>query len=229
MLYALIVVSILLPILSFLSYLYGKKIANQAFMEMLFRFGYGTKVEAFKTLNQYHSDGGIVFVGDSITQDFNVYEYFKGKDVYNRGIGGDTSQGVLKRLKESVFDLNPKKVFIHIGTNDFELLDATPQDVFERTKEIVQSIHAYSKDIEIYVMSIYPVNPMLDPLTVGKRTNEKIMETNQLNSGIESVTYVNIYDKLVLDQVLHPSYTLEGLHLNQKGYEAVKKVLNEYI
>lgn len=38
--------------------------------------------------------------------------------VYNRGIGGDVTDGLLERMDESIFDLEPKKVFINIGTND---------------------------------------------------------------------------------------------------------------
>lgn len=229
MLIALIMVSIALPIVSYLCYLYGKKKAGEAFMEMLFKFGYDTKVSAFKKLNTYSKPGGIVFVGDSITQDYNVYEYFKGVDVYNRGIGGDTSEGVLRRLDESVFALKPSQVFLQIGTNDFELLNAKPEEIAHRIKEIVSKIRAFDKDIKIHVISIYPVNPQMDKETVGKRTNEKIVKTNELIKEMNDITYLSIGDYLLKDGILNEAYSLEGLHLNQQGYEVVTKHLKKWL
>ena len=64
--------------------------------------------------------GGIVFLGDSITQGWG--EDFKGLfgdvNVVNRGISGDTSRGLLLRLKRDVIDLSPAAVVIMIGAND---------------------------------------------------------------------------------------------------------------
>jgi len=66
--------------------------------------------------------GGLVLLGDSITQgwgeDFSAA--FPGVKIANRGISGDTSRGVLIRLKEDVLDLKPAAVVLLIGTNDLE-------------------------------------------------------------------------------------------------------------
>ena len=227
--YIIIGLVIVCPISVFVSYKYGFKKASEAFFDMLFKFGYETKVKAFKIMNKTVKKGGIVFIGDSITQDYNVYEYFKGYDVYNRGIGGDTTLGLLNRLDVSVFELNPKKVFIQMGTNDLELLDAKAYDIYERMIEIVDKIKSFDQSIQIYMISIYPVNQHIDKQTVGKRSNEEIIQTNALLKQIEGVSFINIYDKLLESDVLNPAYTLEGLHLNQEGYQVVTKVLESYV
>lgn len=210
-------------------YKYGKKKGIDDFLQMLFVAGLMGKTEAFKNYNKYADPGGIVFVGDSITQDFNVYEYFPKHRVYNRGIGGDTSQGVLSRLPESVFELKPKKVFLNIGTNDLQLLDDGIEAIFLRQKEIVEKIHGFDPEIEIYLISVYPVNPNIDAGTVGKRNNKDIKKLNALLSKIEETTYINLYDLLIENEVLHPNYTIEGLHMNQNGYEIIKTELTKYI
>src|SRR5690554_1077084 len=102
MIYWITGLSIAIPIVFYMAIKIGKKRAEQAFFEMLFKFGYDFKVKAFRVLNKFAKPNGIVFVGDSITQDYNVYEYFKGIDIYNRGIGGDTTQGLLNRLDVSI-------------------------------------------------------------------------------------------------------------------------------
>jgi hypothetical protein len=64
----------------------------------------------------------LVFLGDSITQGWgdDMGGYFAGMKVANRGISGDTSRGVLLRLKQDVLVLNPSGIVLLIGTNDLE-------------------------------------------------------------------------------------------------------------
>src|SRR5690349_10381685 len=64
--------------------------------------------------------GALVFLGDSIMQGWgdNIGGDFAGAKVANRGISGDTTRGVLIRLKEDVLDLKPAGIVLLIGTND---------------------------------------------------------------------------------------------------------------
>ena len=103
-----------------------KKGADDLFSAILAN-GWKKKVNDFNEYNKCVNKGGIIFVGDSLTDNYNVYEYYKGYDVYNRGIGGDTTIGLLKRMNESVYDLKPSIVVLLIGINDFELVEnSTP-------------------------------------------------------------------------------------------------------
>ena len=65
----------------------------------------------------------IVFLGDSITQGWGpeFRGQFEGMKVANRGIGGDTTRGMLIRLEKDVLSLNPKAVVMLMGTNDLEI------------------------------------------------------------------------------------------------------------
>lgn len=229
MIYIIIVLAILIPVIGYFSFRLGKKNAMRAIMDMFMKFGYTSKVESFKILNNHSKKQGIVFVGDSITQDYNVYEYFSGFNVYNRGIGGDTSIGVYNRLKESIYDLYPKKVFLQIGTNDLQTLEDGVKTIHDRVKKIVENIKTFDEKIKIYILSVYPVNSLIDPITVGKRSNEKITLLNDLNQMISNTIYIDIYSSLLKDGLLNQEYTLEGLHLNQQGYEIVTNILEKYI
>src|SRR6185503_17490626 len=66
--------------------------------------------------------GALVFLGDSITEGWGdkLAPAFAGVKVANRGISGDTTRGVLIRLKEDVLALEPAGVVLLIGTNDLE-------------------------------------------------------------------------------------------------------------
>ena len=67
-----------------------------------------------------------MFVGDSITDLYVLDDHYADlpQAVYNRGIGGDTTAGVLARLQVSVLDLQPDVVVLMIGTNDLKFVDA---------------------------------------------------------------------------------------------------------
>ena len=64
----------------------------------------------------------LVFLGDSITQQWgdDLGGSFPGVKVANRGISGDTTRGVLIRLREDVLTLHPAGVVFLLGTNDLE-------------------------------------------------------------------------------------------------------------
>ena len=75
-----------------------------------------------KLLNQFNSDplnsGEIIFLGNSITAEGKDWSTrLNNSIIRNRGIGGDTTDGVLARSGE-IIDSNPTAVFLLIGIND---------------------------------------------------------------------------------------------------------------
>jgi lysophospholipase L1-like esterase len=60
----------------------------------------------------------VVFLGDSITEGWNLRTSFPGKPYINRGISGQTTAQMLVRFRQDVIDLHPKVVVILGGTND---------------------------------------------------------------------------------------------------------------
>ncbi|HEX3134601.1 MAG TPA: GDSL-type esterase/lipase family protein, partial [Planctomycetota bacterium] len=63
--------------------------------------------------------GAVVFTGDSLTGGWKeLATSFPKLKVANRGVGGDTSRGILFRFQEDVVDLHPKAVVITAGAND---------------------------------------------------------------------------------------------------------------
>src|SRR5476651_1691760 len=58
--------------------------------------------------------GRVIFLGNSITEMGNWKKVLNDTTVINRGIGGDITYGILKRLKD-ITDRSPSKIFILIG------------------------------------------------------------------------------------------------------------------
>ena len=60
----------------------------------------------------------VVFMGNSITQQWDLAAAFPGKPYINRGISGQTTPQMLVRFRQDVVALKPAVVVILAGTND---------------------------------------------------------------------------------------------------------------
>jgi poly(3-hydroxybutyrate) depolymerase/lysophospholipase L1-like esterase len=103
--------------------------------------------------------GAVVFLGDSITQGWaNLAKDFPGFKTANRGISGDTTRGVLFRLKGDVLDVHPKAVSLLIGTNDLDL-GTEPDVVFANIKAIVETLQKHDAAMPVIVNRVMPRGP----------------------------------------------------------------------
>ncbi len=175
-----------------------------------------------------------LFLGDSITDFYPLEEYYDNLPVVNSGVSGDKTSDILNNMKERVYQYNPTKIFLLIGTND---LDSTDEDIVDTTfnniKEIVNEIRKNRKEATIYVESVYPINSTIENNTVYNRTNKKIKSLNKKISNYcngEKCKYVNLFDVLADEEGnLEEKYTDDGLHLNSLGYVVITRELLPYL
>jgi lysophospholipase L1-like esterase len=116
--------------------------------------------------------GAIVFLGDSITQGWgDVGSSFPGIKVANRGISGDTSRGVLVRLREDVIAVNPRGVVLLIGTND--LADKiTPEDIAGNVRLIVAALREHNPAMPVVLCEVLPSSSSKDrPADLVRKLN----------------------------------------------------------
>jgi lysophospholipase L1-like esterase len=103
-----------------------------------------------------HDQGALVFLGDSITQGWrDASSSFAGIKIANRGIGGDTTRGVLIRLKEDVLALNPSGVVLLIGTNDLSL-KAEPEVIAGNLKLIITALRQHNPKMPVILCLVFP-------------------------------------------------------------------------
>ena len=117
----------------------------------------------------------VVLLGDSITQgwgeDFSAW--FPGVKIANRGISGDTSRGVLIRLKEDVLALDPQAVVLLIGTNDLEE-KADPETIAANLKLILAGLERHNPKMPVIQCQVFPSSAS------KSRPSDKIKKINQL-------------------------------------------------
>ena len=183
--------------------------------------------------------GDIVFIGNSITNMMNWNELFGNhSNIKNRGTSGALTKEILDNL-ESMIAGNPSKVFLMIGTNDLGRngYEFTPETVAYRIEKILSQIRNEAPQAEVYYQSILPT-------LAGSRTREKTETTNSLveewinNQNDPKLTYIDLYSSFVGedgilkksgDSNLEDAYSLDGLHLTQKGYKVWADIIKDLV
>ena len=111
------------------------------------RVRYRHRVSLF-TLLKTRSDAEVVMLGDSLT-DGGAWNELLGRKVANRGVGGDTSDLLLRRLDASVPD-SARTVIIMIGLNDLKADDFAA----DRTAGNVETILRRLKGRRVILQSV---------------------------------------------------------------------------
>ena len=191
---------------------------------------YYKKKAVFET--EQDTQNEIIFLGNSITEGGDWKALFPEKNVVNRGISGDVTDGVLFRLDE-VTSSKPSKVFLLIGTNDMARGKSVDY-VLTNTEKIILQIKAQSKDTKIYLQSILPINPTVGEKFEGhKKNHQNIIEANKrlkMLAKQHKIKFINLHKAMSTDEkYLKPEYTFDGLHLSNEGYKKWKQVINKYV
>ena len=191
---------------------------------------YNNKKDIFEALPNDNDE--IIFLGDSITDRGEFTEYFNNVNIKNRGISGDTTEGVLNRIDE-VVESKPKKIFLLIGINDIGN-GVESETIINNYNKIIKSIKDSSPDTKIYVQSILPCNSKLmdDNERNNRRTSKNILEINDDILKLcqkNNVTYIDLTPSFSYKNELKKEYTEDGVHLNGNGYLLWIKLIKEYI
>lgn len=166
--------------------------------------------------------GDIVFVGDSITAGGQWSEVFPDVTVKNRGISGDMTEDLLKRLGQITIG-KPRKIFLMIGTNDIGL--GAPDELTQRNyRDILDQIVRESPETQVYVQSILP------------REAKRCEDVIALNAAIAEMAqtrglmYVDLFQAFVNeDGSIRDEFSLDGLHLSGQGYRHWQSVIEPHV
>ena len=196
------------------------------------------KAERFRILNQSVQKGQIVFAGSSLMEQFPVYEFLLDDKlpyiIYNRGIGGSVTAEYKQNLDVCIYELEPKAVFLNIGTNDLNEPSCTPEELSRRYEQIVDDIQAHLPNVQLYMLAFYPVNPEVadNPMmqeVFKSRTNEKISACNALLRSLaekKGATWLDLNEDITDENgCLRKDITIEGMHMYANGYRLIWKKL----
>jgi len=158
------------------------------------------------------------FLGDSCTQGWgnDFKSAFPGMKLANRGIGGDTTRGMLLRLEEDVLSLNPSAIVLLLGTNDIEV-GIDPEAIGRNFEKIVASIKSRYPRVPIVLCRIFPSSSEKNrPVETIKRVNELYENTVRGDAQITVLDTWTLFADATgnADKANFPDL----LHLNASGY-----------
>ena len=179
----------------------------------------------------------IVFLGDSITEFYDLDKYYENVYHVQSGHNGDKTKDILDNMYDRVYKYNPSKVFIMLGINNFVYDDTSAEDVVKDIKEICEKIEDRNPYTEIYIESIYPYSGEWknhDGTAHDEEdVNNKITEANKLLKEYakeKDYKYINVHDSLLNDdKKLDMKYSDDGLHPNEEGYKVITEKLIKYM
>ena len=208
----------------------------------------GIYINRMKHFNKVNADapkGGIVLLGDSMTQAFPekaVPSEWKltARGISGDGIGGGDFMGLINRLHASCHELKPKKVFIKIGINDlldFQLgLEGSPEELRLKTyAEVFKEIREHNPGVKIYISSVLPVrnkgawSTKHDFASFNNKIdafNKKLKQVAKENK----VYFVDLHSKFENeDGQMKDELTRDGVHLTGAGYDLMIEELTKVV
>ncbi len=172
----------------------------------------------------------VVFMGDSITDGFTyplqIQQSLReaGKPVFiaiNAGIGGDTAEGMAKRVDRDVLIYKPALVTLSVGINDI-LHGVTPELYKERVKSISDQLKKAGVPMMILTTTI-----------LGSKHAEKDKKLDEYNTFLRALAKENGYWLADVNALMHAART-EGkpglmspddVHLEMPGYDVMARAV----
>ena len=205
---------ILIGIILILIYLIIKKLKQK---KRLFYYEkrYSKFVNIYEKENKKMKNIDIIFLGDSLIYRFNLKQFFPEFNSLNRGIGGDTTFGVEKRLNVSCFEVQSKCIVMLIGINNID-------SMFENYESILIKFKEKINERKIILCSLTPLG--------GKKAikNNLIVLNNEKIKNLAkkyNFIFIDLFTPLLNEKTneIFEKYTKDGLHFTNEGYEVITK------
>ena len=222
-----------------------QEVRQQFMADLSERFGHEKerKLENYRQQNAFIRKGETLFTGSSLMEGFPITEYCLNESLpaaYNRGIGGYTTDEFLAAADTVLLDLQPRKLFINIGTNDIAPRtdgEGWFDHLSRNERKICGIIREKLPDTEVYLMAYYPVNgsvPLaLDNSAMRVRTNENINKANRMLEALAAefgFRYIDVNDGLKDENGnLKARHTQDGIHFDSAAYRTVFDRLRPYL
>ncbi|MEZ8794053.1 SGNH/GDSL hydrolase family protein [Vibrio splendidus] len=166
----------------------------------------------------FSPNADLVMFGDSITEWAPWADIFRDASMVNRGLAGDTTTGMLRRI-DTTLNVKPKVVCFMAGINDL----AQGYDVDHIYQNYIDMLKVWQEnDIRILVQSTLYVGSKLQGLNPSvELLNTKISEY----CAQQGIAFLDVNSVLSPNQLLSNEYSCDDLHLNAKAYQVWAEVL----
>lgn len=180
-------------------------------------------------------EGRVVFIGDSITDLWDLARFFPGKPYINRGIGGQVTAQMVLRFQQDVIALKPDVVVILAGINDLHGALQRESDEGIEANWTAMADMAQAHHIRVVFASITPVNNYTDNarFMLADRDPQRIRRLNAWLADFcrrRGHSFADYHAAMVDRQgLLRADLTRDGLHPLAQGYSLMTSVVEPVI
>ncbi len=214
--------AVAMALAAFAVYFFGFRLPEQrreAELLRTVREYYESKLTLYGEQNETFADYevDVAFLGDSLTDGYDLEKYYPDYVTANRGIGGDTTHGLEERLQISVYDLNPKVAVMLIGGNNLGTM-------FENYEDILIGFSENLPETKIVLVSLTAMGGSLaEKNQLAAYNNVKIKKL----AAKYGFAFVDLYTPLLNEESgeIYAEYTSDGAHLTPLGYEVFTDTL----
>ena len=156
----------------------------------------------------------VAFLGDSLTDGYDLEKYYPQYVTANRGIGGDRTYDLLGRLKVSVYDLKPKVAVMLIGANNMDTM-------LEDYEQLLIGLKENLPDTRVVILSLTAMGgEHWGPKNQLAAYNNVTIKLLAQKYGFE---FVDLYSPLFDASTgeVREGYTVDGGHFTHEGYVVV--------
>ena len=173
---------------------------------------YEAKYEQYQQENDTFADYevDVAFLGDSLTDGYDLNKYYPQFLTVNRAIGGETTVGLESRISLSAYELKPKVIVMLIGGNNIDTM-------FTNYESIPQGLQQNLPDAKIILLSLSAMGhdwTYKNRLAAYNNVKIKILAEKY------SFYYIDIFTPLLdpATDEIRVVYTTDGVHFTHEGY-----------
>lgn len=167
-------------------------------------------------------------MGDSYVKKMNEYLSKFNITVINKGIAGNKVNNLLERFDNDFKQINPDYIFILIGVNDTWHDYPNQKSTKQFEEEFDLLITKINKDINVPIILLEPfiIGYNEEIICMQSDLDEKIRSIKKLADkySLEYISFKEEFNK-ILTKENYLEYTLEGIHLLDKGYQIMSDKL----
>lgn len=186
---------------------------------------YQTRIEGFIAAEKQEGYD-VVFVGDSLIENWQIDESFLDYSCFNMGISGDVTEGVINRLN-LVDAVSPKIVVLEVGTNDLRRygdVDLAASNM----KKIVDELIRIESVKQIIILGLLPTPANEASMNEMKQTLNRRYEDLSLQN--DKITYIDLFEPYSSSNGFqNDTLFCDSMHLSAEGYKKMVSLVEPCI
>jgi len=172
--------------------------------------------------------------GGWVTMLRNYYEEKGGRNVYNLGISGDTTEDLLKRIETEAFVREPGMIIFGIGINDSQFLkkENRNQVFLEKFKSNLKELLSIGYKFTDKIIFIGLTNVDNSKVSIDSYADDHLYKSEfveEYNNTLkefcdaEKIPFLNVFD------LLDKNDLEDGLHPNSQGHKKLFNKIRDFL